>query len=123
MTRTDTEHLENAREHLRILHAHMERSDLADATVFDAVCMRLSAAIESISAVDQPARDRAFGSTWRAMASVRNRIAHGYTYVDREIIDNTVEHDLDDLERGLDRLAQELERTDEQGGPPADDKR
>ena len=98
----------------------MERSDLADDTVFDAVCMRLSAAIESISAIDQSARDRAFGSTWPAIASVRNRIAHGYTYVDREIIDNTVEHDLDDLERGLDRLAEELQRADEQSAQPAE---
>jgi uncharacterized protein with HEPN domain len=122
VTRTDAEHLDNAREHLRILHAHMERSDLADDTVFDAVCMRLSAAIESISAINQPARDRAFGSTWPAIASVRNRIAHGYTYVDREIIDNTVAHDLDDLERGLDRLAEELDRAGDQGAPQADDK-
>lgn len=122
MTRTDADHLENAREHLRILHAHMVRSDLSDDTVFDAVCMRLSAAIESLSAISQPARDRAFGSTWPAIASVRNRIAHGYTYVDREIIDNTVAHDLDDLERGIDRLADELDCADEQGAPPADDK-
>lgn len=108
MTRTDAEHLANARAHLRVLHAHMERNDLADGTVFDAVCMRLSATIESISAIDRNARDRAFGSAWPAIASVRNRIAHGYTNVDREIIDNTVNHDLDDLERGLDRLAEEL---------------
>lgn len=117
MTRTDTEHLANAREHLRVLHAHIERSDLADDTVYDAVCMRLSATIESISAIAEPARLRAFGSTWPTIASVRNRIAHGYTYVDREIIDNTVEHDLDELERGLDRLAEELEPTDEPGAP------
>ena len=117
MSRTDAEHLANAREHLRVLHAHSQRRDLDDETVFDAVCMRLSAAIESISTIDQAALDRAFGSSWPAIASVRNRIAHGYSYVDREIIDNTVERDLDEFESGLDRLAEELAGGQNLGGP------
>lgn len=83
MSRPDAEHLANARAHLRVLRSHMLRTDLADDTVFDAVCMRLSAAIESISAIDSEARDRAFGSAWPAIASVRNRIAHGYTCLAR----------------------------------------
>lgn len=111
MTQSDAEHIANARAHLEVLPSHMLRTDLADDTVFDAVCMRLSAAIESISAIDSGARDRALGAAWPAMASVRNRIAHGYTYVDREIIDNTVRHDLDELERGLEGLAEELRGT------------
>lgn len=53
MSRTNAEHLANAKEHLRRLRGHLDRGDLDDDTVFDAVCMRLSAAIESVGAVDE----------------------------------------------------------------------
>ena len=75
--------------------------------------MWLSAAIESISAVDPIARDRVFGATWPAIASVRNRIAHGYFYVDREIIEGTVEQDRDELEAGLEQLAEAFHQGEE----------
>ncbi len=42
------------------------------------------------------------------MWSVRNRIAHGYTYVDRQIITATVEHDLADFEQVLNQLEADL---------------
>jgi uncharacterized protein with HEPN domain len=48
----------------------------------DAVCMRLSAAIESVAMIDDALRARAYGDAWPAIWSVRNRIAHGYLVVD-----------------------------------------
>lgn len=56
MSRSDAEHLEDVRDHLAMLRTHLERSDLDDGTVFDAVCMRLSAAIESLSNIDESSR-------------------------------------------------------------------
>ena len=48
MRRSDIEHVRDAQQHLRKLREHLTRADLADATIFDAVCMRLSAAIEGV---------------------------------------------------------------------------
>ncbi len=90
-----------AREHLAALRRHLERGDLADDTILDAVCMRLSAAIESVAMVDEASRTRAYGNSWPAIWSVRNRIAHGYALVDRTIIMATVDNDLGELEEGL----------------------
>lgn len=104
MSRTPGEHIANAREHLRVLHEHLDRGDLDDSTIFDAVCMRLSAAIESIGSIDEDLRNQVFVSTWPAVWSVRNRIAHGYIYVDQTIITSTVTGDLPSFENDIDRL-------------------
>jgi predicted small metal-binding protein len=49
VTRSDRELVRDALEHIRMLHHHLERLDLADETVADAVSLRLAAAIESLS--------------------------------------------------------------------------
>lgn len=105
MSRTDAEHVANAQEHLRVLKRHLGRGDLEDDTIFDAVCLRLAAAIESIGCIDEAARDREFGRNWSAIWSVRNRISHGYMYVDQRLIISTVENDLPAFEESLNRLA------------------
>lgn len=107
MTRTDAELLSDALDHLRILHQHLERADLADQTVADAVSLRLASAIESMAACSSAVRDRVFGEDWSAARSTRNRIAHGYAYIDLTVIRTTVEQDLPAIES---RLAEELAR-------------
>jgi hypothetical protein len=54
-----------------------------------------------VAMVDDERRFRAYGQVWPAIWSVRNRIAHGYVFVDRAIITATVENDLGELEQGL----------------------
>ncbi len=73
-----------------------------------AVAPSPAAVIESVAMVDESLRDRAFGSVWPAVWSVRNRIAHGYFHVDRTIITATVENDLGEFEQGLDRIEADL---------------
>lgn len=68
--------------------------DLDDQLVIDAVCMRLSAGIESLAALDPEVRAGMFGADWRLMWGMRNRIAHGYLLVDSAIIRQTVAHDI-----------------------------
>lgn len=101
MSRTDAELMSDALEHLRVLHLHLERSAINDQTVADAVSLRLAAAIESMSVASPELRDRLFGDRWQIMWATRNRIAHGYAYVDLTIIRATVEHDLPAFEAAL----------------------
>jgi uncharacterized protein with HEPN domain len=101
MSRSDREFVGDALEHIRMLHRHLERADLADETVADAVSLRLAAAIESLSTASQSLRDRVFGGEWAIVWATRNRIAHGYAHIDLRIIRATIDRDLPQLEEAL----------------------
>lgn len=62
--------------------------------VLDAVCMRLSAGIEALAALDPQIREDLFGSDWPLMWGLRNRIAHGYLLIDDRIIEQTLARDV-----------------------------
>ena len=101
MSRSDRERIAEALDHIRRLHAHLERGDLDDETVADAVNLRLAAAIEVLRTVDGALAARLFGEDWAVIWATRNRIAHGYAYIDMAMIRATVEQDLPELERVL----------------------
>lgn len=69
--------------------------------------MRLSAAIEVLSRLDDETRARLFGDEWPVMWGMRNRIAHGYLVVDRDIILATMDRDVPGI---LHTVTEELNR-------------
>ena len=93
MSRDAGEVLRDALAHFRTMQAHAQH-DLGDQLVIDAVCMRLSAGIESLATLDPAVRDRLFGTDWPLMWGMRNRIAHGYLLVDSAIIRQTLSDDI-----------------------------
>lgn len=103
MSRSERELIGDALEHLRVLHTHIDRADLADETVADAVSLRLASAIESLALLSDASRARLFGDRWRAMWATRNRIAHGYAFVDIAIVRRSVAEDVPALEESLRR--------------------
>jgi uncharacterized protein with HEPN domain len=101
VSRLDEELVHDALDHIEMLKRHLDRGDIADETVADAVSLRLAAAIEAISETTFEFRKRTFGNDWKIIWATRNRIAHGYAYVDLGIIRATVEQDLPDFEQKL----------------------
>ncbi len=101
MRRSDVELVRDALDHIAVLKRHLDRGDLTDETVVDAVNLRLSAAIEAVSETSPEFRARVFGDEWKIIWATRNRIAHGYVFVDMNIISRTVEQDLPDFESKL----------------------
>ena len=101
MSRSDRELLEDAAAHLLILRGHLDARGLDDQTVADAVSLRLAAAIESLAQCSDDVRNRLFGDDWPLMWATRNRIAHGYAFIDLSIIQTTVEEDLPEIERAI----------------------
>lgn len=93
MSRTTAEILRDALAHFDIMQDHAEQG-FDDRLVIDAVCMRLSAGIEALAALDPNVRKEIFGEAWPLMWGMRNRIAHGYLLVDTRIIDETLTHDI-----------------------------
>lgn len=65
----------------------------------DTVILRLAAAIEAVHSGDLGVR--LFGEEWSIIWATRNRIAHGYAYIDHDMIRATVERDLPGFEKVL----------------------
>jgi uncharacterized protein with HEPN domain len=110
VSRTDAELVSDALEHLEILRQHLHGPERDQLLVGDAVNMRLSAAIEAISHTSREFRDAYFGDDWHLMWATRNRISHGYAFVDQALISLTVEKRLPQFEDQL-RAAQAKLRT------------
>jgi len=93
MSRQTGEILKDALTHLQTIDAYGRR-DLGDPLVVDAICMRLSAAIEVLATLDSAVRLQIFGDDWPLMWGMRNRIAHGYMLVDADIVRATIAQDV-----------------------------
>lgn len=101
MSRSDEELVKDALDHIEILKSHLTRSDLEQLIIADAVNMRLSAAIESLSQTTPEFRAEYFAEDWKLMKATRNRISHGYSFVDQSIIQQTIVNRLPGLEAQL----------------------
>ncbi len=101
MSRTDEELVRDALDHIEILNRHLTQGTMEDPIISDAVCMRLSASIESISQTSHEFRQHYFVENWHLMKATRNLISHGYSFVDNTVIRDTVEKDLPGVEAQL----------------------
>ena len=93
MSRTDRESLADALMHFDKATAYARVSALDDKTI-DAVCMRISAAIDSLTGLTPTLRDDLFGDMWPATRGMRNRIAHTYSLVEASVVSATVTSDV-----------------------------
>ena len=107
MSRSDRELLADALSQLEVLRAHQTRRYLDDQTVADVVFLRLSAAIEAVASMSEDVRSDAFGEDWPLIWATRNRIAHGYAFIDRTMIASTIDKDLPGFESTIRRLYDE----------------
>lgn len=105
MNRSTDERAKIALGHIELLREHLNAGPLSEQLVFDAVCMRLSAAIEEASEIDESLLLQTFGDDWRLIKAMRNAIAHGYEFIDSILIGDTIINDLAVFERGLEELA------------------
>ncbi|WP_280803165.1 HepT-like ribonuclease domain-containing protein [Aurantimicrobium minutum] len=79
----------------------MAKGPFEDPTISDAVNMRLAAALETISQTSSVLREKYFSDDWRHMKSMRNRISHGYSLLDLELVQGTIEQDVPHFELQL----------------------
>ena len=93
MSRSTPEILREALGHFEQMQAY-SANDLTSQLVIDAICMRLSAGLESLNRLERGTLDELFGADWPLMWGMRNRIAHGYLLVDADIVRKTVDRDI-----------------------------
>lgn len=109
MSRRDAERLDDMLAAIAAIRDHLERGDLADPVIFDAVRMRLVELGEAAKALSQEIRDLEPEVPWRQVAAMRNRLTHRYFQNELGIIRATVQGDLQPLERAVTRLKARLQ--------------
>ena len=105
MTQTDRARLQDAAEHLVVMHQHLAETGADDQLVIDAAALRLSAAIDSVASVPDTLRQKVItDDSWRAIKGMRNRIAHAYAFFDPAVLRSTLDRDVTGFEADVHRL-------------------
>lgn len=104
MSRDPIDNLGTAIDHLAVLDRYLAGGSLDDMIVFDAVCMRLSSAIESVSRLPEVWLVAEFGEDWPRIRATRNVIARDYRNVDQARVRQVVEQRLTRFTAGVRRM-------------------
>ncbi len=91
------------------IRAHLERGDLQDGLVFDAVRVRLIEIGEAVKALPAALLASEPALPWAQIAGLRDRLAHRYFDTSRAILAATVSDELPELEIAVRRLLQMLD--------------
>ena len=108
MTRDDEQRLDDIRAAIAAIHQHLERGELADGLVFDAVRVRLIEIGEAVKALPNELLTVEPAIPWEQVAGMRDRLAHRYFDTSHSIIAGTVSNDLPELLGAVDRMQERL---------------
>jgi len=98
------------------IRSHLQRGDLSDGLVFDAVRIRLLEVGEAVKALPDDLLATQPSIPWRQITRMRDHLAHRYFDTAHAILQATVDDDLPALERAVHALNHTLAEQD----PPAD---
>src|ERR1700691_2741164 len=94
------------------IRSHLERGDVADGLIFDALRIRLLEIGEAIKALPDDLLAKQPSIPWRQIARMRDHLAHRYFDTAHAILRATVDEDLPDLERAIQALTLTVEKED-----------
>jgi uncharacterized protein with HEPN domain len=106
VTRRDRQRLNDILAAVAAIQGHLERGDLEDGLVFDAVRVRLIEIGEAVKALSGELLAAETGLPWAQIAVMRDRLAHRYFDTSHAIVRATVSEDLPDLVAAVRRLAE-----------------
>lgn len=104
MSRHDADRLSDIIAAIAAIHTHLERGDLADGLVFDAVRVRLIEIGEAVKAIGPDLLATETDIPWVQVAAMRDYIAHRYFDTAHDIVAATLSQDLPQLEQAVRRL-------------------
>lgn len=104
MSRRDRQRLEDILAAIEAIAAHLQRGDLGDGLIFDAVRVRLIEIGEAVKALSDELLATEAALPWAQVAGMRDRLAHRYFDTSHAILAATVDEDLPELEAATRRL-------------------
>lgn len=105
--------LEDIRAACAAIAEHLTHGDLGQGLIFDAVRVRLIEVGEAVKALDPDLLATEPGIPWRHIAGMRDQLAHRYFDTSHAIVTGTIEHDLPQLEAGVDQLVARIQSDEE----------
>jgi uncharacterized protein with HEPN domain len=106
VTYRDQQRLSDITAAISAIRGHLERGDLSDGLVFDAVRIRLLEIGEAVKALPVDLLASEPEIPWRDITRMRDHVAHRYFDTNHAIIQATVDHDLAGLDLAVRRLAE-----------------
>ena len=100
---------------LDAIRSHLQRGDLTDGLIFDAVRIRLLEIGEAVKALPDDLLATQPSIPWRQITRMRDHLAHRYFDTGHAILQATVDEDLPDLEHAVQAMTHS--REEEAPGP------
>ena len=114
MTYRERQRLADIHAAIEAIRSHLQRGDLSDGLIFDAVRIRLLEIGEAVKALPDDLLATQPSIPWRQITQMRDHLAHRYFDTTHAILQTTVDEDLPDLERAVEALNRSLA----DGDPP-----
>jgi uncharacterized protein with HEPN domain len=108
----DRQRLADIQAAIDAIRSHLQRGDLTDGLIFDAVRIRLLEIGEAVKALPADLLDTQPDIPWRQVAGMRDHLAHRYFDTAHAILKATVDDDLPELERAVQQLTAALPAED-----------
>lgn len=109
MSRHDRARLDDIADAISVIQGYLERGDLYDGLIYDAVRVRLIEIGEAVKAISPDLLEAAPSIPWREIARLRDHLAHHYFDTDHAIVQDVVDTEiaplLDAVRTLMDRLA------------------
>jgi uncharacterized protein with HEPN domain len=117
VTYRDRQRLSDIQAAIDAIRSHLQRGDLADGLVYDAVRIRLLEIGEAVKALPDDLLATQPAIPWRQIARMRDHLAHRYFDTAHTILQATVDEDLPDLEIAVRALTSSLPPDDPDTDP------
>lgn len=104
MSRHDASRLADILVAIEAINDHLTHGDLHKGIVYDAVRVRLIEIGEAVKGIDPTLLDTEPTIPWRAIARMRDHLAHRYFDTDHAIVADVVDHELSPLAAAVQTL-------------------
>ncbi len=118
MSRFDADRLDDILAAIEAIRSHVARGRLSDDLVSDAVRIRLVEIGEAVKSIGGELLATEPAIPWKQIARMRDHLAHRYFMTEFEIIQDTIDNDLDPLVAAVERMRATL--SPEEPGAEAD---
>lgn len=108
MSRSDRTRLADVVRAVEAIRDHLTRGGLDDGLVYDAVRVRLIEIGEAVKGISAELLDTEPDTPWRAIARMRDHLAHRYFDTDHAIVVDVVETEVEPLMAAVERLIERL---------------